>query len=110
MTHSSFQSPVEPEPAASDTVPCGSIIAPLGKHHGRPDAKFAELDEARFACEDRVLKLEPSLAKSTSGKPELRTHVSAIQTNQATTRANLIASQLSIATSASELDGLRADN
>lgn len=57
-----------------------------------------------------MIYLESSLAKSTSGEANLRSHVCVLQRSLAATCVDLIASQSSIATATAELNRLRADN
>lgn len=72
------QSSVMPEPAASSTLPCGLVTALFRERPARAISAFAELDEAFFALEDRVLKVELFLAKPTSCEANLRSQISAL--------------------------------
>lgn len=104
------QPPMAPKPAASSTQPHGPVIALLRELLARREAEFAVLDEALLTREDLVMEPESSLAKSSSGEVNLRSQVSALQTDLDAARADLTASQLSVATNTFELDKLCADS
>lgn len=79
-----------PEPVASYTSFRGPIIALLRERHVRRVAEFAELNKAFFVCEDRVLKLKPSLSTVTCTEAMLRSQVVTLQTDLSIARDSLI--------------------
>lgn len=99
-----------PEPVASNTPPRGPVVALLRKLLTHRDAKFAELDKTFIAREDRVLELESSLARSSSGETTLLSQVGALWIDPDAVGVDLTASQLSVAIAISVLDQFCADN
>lgn len=98
------------EPAAASIPPRAPAAALLHDRQARRDAEFTVLDESFLACEDCVFELEASLAKSTPNKANFRSLLDTLQTELASTRADLAATLSSTAMAAFELDQLRADH
>lgn len=106
----SVRPPTALELATSSTPSCGPVIALFSERLARRDAEFSKLDEAFFGREDLALESEQSLAKTASSEANICSQASVLQADVAAMRADLTASESSIATATFESIKLRADN
>lgn len=109
-THSSSQPLMSLGSANTGTSSRDFVGASMRGRLARRDTKFAKLVEHLLAHEDHTLKLESSLAKSTSNEVTLRSQESALQNDLVATRVDPTASESFVATTTSKLGKQRADN